>query len=63
MLLLNLLQYCIKYAQEPAKKKKLHYLFSAFERLFNVENGREAVISTVGMRGSKVERGWEDERV
>ena len=34
-----------------------------FERLLNVEDGREAVISTVGMGGSKIERGGEDERV
>ena len=33
-----------------------------FERLLNVEDGREAVISTVGMGGSKIERGREDER-
>ena len=33
-----------------------------FERLLKVENGREAFISTVGMGGSKIERGREDER-
>ena len=34
-----------------------------FERLLNVEDRREVVISSVGMGRSKIERGREDERV
>ena len=34
-----------------------------FERLLNAEDGREAVISTVGMRGKKILRDREDESI
>ena len=34
-----------------------------FKRLWDVEDGREAIISTVGMEGSKIELGRKDESV
>ena len=49
----------VKSSEEEVRQNWKEY----FERLLNVEDGREAVISTVGMGGSKIERGRKDERV
>ena len=49
----------VKSSEEKVKQIWKEY----FKRLLNVEGGREAVISTVGMEGSKIEQGREDKRV
>ena len=44
---------------KSSKEKVRQFWKECFERLLNVEDRRKAVISTVGMGGSKIERGIE----